>query len=480
VPAKSDSVSIIVGRHGLPPFSETAAAGELATMNLAVLGQLMALDEGFNAHPVLLSEARYDYQREVYVLKMRGDLRFHHGRLATAEDLEFSLVRGFFSTHHSFYRTYIGNIEGIDGVVGKKYQSGMVTGVRVTGPLTVEVKLRAPNPAFLPSLVNPYFSLVPREALEDNYMAWKRYPIGVGPYRVEEPGFHDGMLTLVKVDPAKAGPLRVTVYTKDVLPAYDVSILKDDDVKNSEAFYPELSGAIATLFLSRLNPLGSNPHFRKALVHLIDRNAFVAGIPGTSPARQMLPERFWGRDEIADKYDLAAARREIALIPEDLRKKPWHFALFMGANKTPTGEHLKTELTRQFKAVGLDITPIDTTEKFTSKESALANPIIIASRITDYVDPLIMLQSFRSNGPDPYLTAEHDPEFERLFAAAAMSKNREDRVSTVRQLSRYLVDQVFCVPVIERRYPVFYDKMRVSLGHQPLPIALTIASLGLR
>lgn len=472
-----NSVTILVGSHGHAPFIETAAAQELSTMNLAVLGRLMVLDEGFNAQPSLLQAAHYDYGRGVYILRLRDNLVFHNGRKATSADLEFSLVRGFFSPNHSFYRTYIGNIEGIDAAVGQKYKSGVVSGVKVLDGLTIEVKLRAPNPAFLPSLINPYFSIVPQEAFTDNYLTWKTYPIGAGPYRVLEPGFHNGLVKLSKVNPATPGPELVTVYTKNVLPHYDISLLAKENAENSETHYPELTGAIATLFLSRLNPLSSDPHFRKALSLLIDRSRFVVGMPGSSSATQMLPQHFWGRDTIPQTYNLEAARREVSLIPKELVKKHWHFAIFMGGNKTAAGEHIKSELTAQLAAAGLDFSATSTTEKFTSKAAATALPIVIASRITDYVDPLIMLQSFRSNGPDPYLTAEHDPEFERLFEAAAQAKNKDDRVVTVRRLSRYLVDNIFCVPLVERRYPIFYNRRNVKLGNQTLPNTLDIQSL---
>ena len=429
-----NTVTVLVGSHGHAPFIETAAAQELSTMNLAVLGRLMVLDEGFNAHPSLLKEAHYDYNRGVYILRLRDNLMFHNGRRATSADLEFSLVRGFFSPNHSFYRTYIGNIEGIDAAVGQKYRSGVVSGVKIVDGLTVEVKLRAPNPAFLPSLINPYFSIVPQEAFTDTYLTWKTFPIGAGPYKVVEPGFHDGMVQLLKVDPAAPGPESVKVYTKDILPHYDISLVAKENVESPETHYPELTGAIGTLFLSRLNPLGADPHFRKALSLLIDRKKFVAGIPGSSQATQMLPQHFWGHDAIPQTYDLEAARREVSLIPKDLVSKHWHFAIFMGGNKTAAGEHIKSELTSQLEAAGLHFSATSTTEKFTTEAAAIATPIVIASRITDYVDPLIMLQSFRSNGPDPYLTAEHDPEFERLFEDASQAKNKDERVITVRRL----------------------------------------------
>ena len=50
----------------------------------------------------------------------------------------------------------------------------------------LKVSLTHPNPKFLINLTTPYFSIVAREALEEDFFTWKAAPLGAGDYRVTD------------------------------------------------------------------------------------------------------------------------------------------------------------------------------------------------------------------------------------------------------------------------------------------------------
>lgn len=474
----SSMITVLLAHHGKAPYLHGAPAHEVSTINEAVLGQLLMIDENLGIKPNLLEQAFFDYNKKAYVLVLREKLKFHNGRYATAKDLEFSLVRGFFSEKRSFYNTYIGNIEGIENAVGKKYASGLIDGVKITGPYHVEVKLKNPNPSFLHSLSNPYFSLVPQEEIDETLLGWKRFPVGVGPYKIKEPGFKDGLLTLERLGNEKEIPHEIKVFTTNLEKKYDLSLLDENHVTSPKAFFPELPGSVTALFFSRLNPLGANIHFRRATSYLIDRESILSKVAGASATDQILPRHFWGRSASLSEKNLEKARHEISLVPKELREKEWTFLVFGGVNASKNSVHISKEIERQLGEIGIRVKAKDSNDKFLTKAQAEDNIFELTGRVTDYIDPLIMFASFRRNGHAPYLSPENDVHFEKLYEKASLEQLREERVETIRSISDYVKDNVICLPLLERRAAIYFNTQKIkSLGQQMHGFSVTLQNI---
>jgi ABC-type transport system substrate-binding protein len=152
----SGEVNILLGDTNEAPYSELAPGRILSTFNAAVLGQLIKTDQNYNLIPGHLESWNWDFHTSEYVLKMRPGLKFHNGKPASAKDLEFSLLRGFFSAQQSFYRTYLSNVDGVNSIrAGSPFKTGLVSGVKIIDELTLRVKLSHPNPSFLLGGVYP-------------------------------------------------------------------------------------------------------------------------------------------------------------------------------------------------------------------------------------------------------------------------------------------------------------------------------------
>ena len=452
------SISILLDESGQAPFDENASAYQLAFFNLHVLGQLLIITDSLAVEPALLDKAEYQFDRKEYILKLRAGTKFHNGRIADSKDLEFSLLRGFFSKNRSFYKTYLGGIEGIDAVNGG-FKSGAVRGVRVIDDLTIGVKLKHPNPTFLHSIAQPYFSLVARESLDDSYLKWKGAPVGAGPYRVVESANGKGHVRIEKFSKNTPGPEEVDLYTSDIAPRYDFSLIKTKKVDNESISYAQLPGSMTTLFLSRLNPLSKNTDFRKALTYSLNREEIAKVTPGSKPSWEMLPSHFWGRTGEKSTFDLKKAKEYFNKIPEDLRNKTWKFHAFYGSKDiSPRNEKIISQL----KDVGFKFEYRPGTEKFISNDLATEIPLFVASQINDFTDPLIAFAAFLPTGHDPYLTFESDPEFESAYEKAAFSITQESRVETIKVLSRQLNEKIICVPLLERKLPLYFDSKRIS------------------
>jgi ABC-type transport system substrate-binding protein len=455
----SRTIKIFLDDSGQLPYEENAAAGKLSFFNIHVLGQLLQVTDSLAVEPALLEKAEFDFKNKEYILKLRPGTKFHNSRTANSKDLEFSLLRGFFSKNQSFYRNYLGNIDGIEDIKIGKFRSGSVRGVRIIDDLTIGVKLSKPNPSFVQSLANPYFSLVAMEALDETYLKWKNVPVGAGDYRVDANSSTKGITRIMKVNADLPGPESADLFTQDISSSYDISILPTDKIENKLAAMPVLPGLTQTLFLSRLNVLSSNENFRKALIHGLNRQKISAFLPGSAPSWEMLPSHFWGRSGERQLFNVELAKRFADKIPLELREKKWVLHLFNGQKEPPP---YVSELISQINGLGFRFRYETTTEKFRSLESATEIPLYLAGRVTDYIDPLIMFASFLPTGHDPYQTFKSDPEFEAGYKKAAESITLDSRVETVKELSHLLSDKIVCVPILERRLPAYYNSKNIS------------------
>lgn len=486
---KTDNICrILLTTGGGSPYAENTAGDILATFNAAVLGQLVVTDEAFNLNPGLLESFRFDFKSSRYILKLKPNLRFHNGRLANSADLEFSLLRGFFSSNRSFYNIYLNNIAGIEAIKpGQKFETGAVSGVRVVDSHSVSVSLKSPNPSFLHSLSQPFFSLVPIEELKTGYLEWKGAPVGAGPYKVKGNGYHEGRVTLELVDNSlkEAGaPQTVEIWTTldpkhgkfDIM----TNLPADMETKGYRTYVTEMPASVRTIFFSNKNVLGQNPNFRAAVQKAIDRVEMSSEIADLAVTYEMLPRHFWGRSRRPAPFSLKQAREEIAKVPKELLAKTWRIPMFGKGKLTERQAHYADKITKQLAKIGIKVEFYPNPEKFLSEATAIESPFRVSGRVTDYVDPLIMFASFQSDSPYKYdqPSGNDKAEFEKLYREAAQAKSLDIRHETVRRLSEFVVNRSVAVAISEEKVIYYYNPATIeSFGPQPMPLVLLVQNI---
>lgn len=169
------NLNVYLGNSLNSPYGVHTSGPVLANMNLLVLGQLIKQVNESDVETGILESCNYDLIKNSYILRLRQNLYFHNGRKANARDLEFSLLRGFYSSSKSFFHTFLGNIIGVQEIVnGEIFKSGEVEGIRIVDEFTLEVKINGHGSSLFHSLCAPYFSLVPIEEFENDYLTWKK------------------------------------------------------------------------------------------------------------------------------------------------------------------------------------------------------------------------------------------------------------------------------------------------------------------
>lgn len=220
VPSKQDVLRVQLDSGGQAPFTKGVPIDILRATIVPVLGQLIYTSNSYDLKPGLLESFNWDYEKEAYILRIRKGLKFHNGRKVTAEDLEFSILRGFYSSKRSFFVAFLNEIDGVEAIEGsKKFVSGKVKGIKIIDDRTLSIKLNRRNPLFLHSLATPYFSVVPIEAFTDNYEKWKDVPIGAGNYEVKSHNQGSKTLILDRVgDVTSAKKLNYTMEMSRMMP----------------------------------------------------------------------------------------------------------------------------------------------------------------------------------------------------------------------------------------------------------------------
>ncbi len=130
--------------------------------------------------PALAEGWRISPDGRTYTFRLRNGARFHNGRAVTAADVVYSLTRTLLPETRSQVAALFECIEGAAEVRAGKATA--VRGLRVLGPLEVEIRLAEPHTPFLATLATRGAKIVPKEAVESEVPFGLR-PVGTGPFR---------------------------------------------------------------------------------------------------------------------------------------------------------------------------------------------------------------------------------------------------------------------------------------------------------
>ncbi len=464
---RKKNLTVFLGASKVAPYDIHSAGNILANINLLVLGQLIENTDGFEIKPNILESYFYSFETKSYFLKLKDNLIFHNGRKATSKDLEFTLLRGFFSSDKSFFHTYLGNIQGVRDIKkGEHFTSGKVNGVKIIDDLTLEIKLIGQNPSLFHSLSAPYFSLVPREELKDDYLTWKKYPVGVGPYKVEK-GF-DGKVTIVSRFSKTAKFDKIYLYSSNEKPEYDISL---DKLGSLDEVYSKLPMCVRVFDFSNKHPLGRNKNF-KILVSSILNRITISDSKIASSTTGILPSHFWGQSDLKSG---SYTDEELIEMAKALNLKEISVIVYAGSVLSEKHKYYISKVKDAFDKYGVSIRFEPNPEKFVSLETSSKYSLRFWGIVADYVDPLIMYSAYRKIGHNIHYSpigADLD-SYESLYLEAEKAPTFSERLKTVKKLNEFSQKNIVQVPIAEEKN-IFYvnNKTIESLGYQPNPLTL--------
>jgi oligopeptide transport system substrate-binding protein len=190
-------VNMIRGNpNGLDPvIINSKLADDIA---LQVYDRLISFDSSLGVIPEAASSWEISEDGKQYIFHIRRDIRFHDnqcfkagkGRLMTAKDIEYSLIRACDpkarTVHYwAFKDKVLGANEFYEGrVTGKQLSS--FEGIKALNDSTLQITLLRAYSPFLLLLANSLGCIVPKEAVEYYGRNFFQNPVGTGPFIFEE------------------------------------------------------------------------------------------------------------------------------------------------------------------------------------------------------------------------------------------------------------------------------------------------------
>ncbi|MBC7398042.1 MAG: hypothetical protein H7333_11415 [Bdellovibrionales bacterium] len=473
------TLSLLMLRDGSMPFAEDGSGDVLSTFNRAVLGQVFYTTNNFELRSDFIDEWIWNKDEKSYEFRLKANLKFHDGSEILAEDLEFALLRGYFTKWRSFYGIYLENIIGIDALKEDVvFQSGLVGGVRITGPLSLKLFLKNANPNFIYGFSRAFFCFHHRLSYQDDLTTWRALPLGAGAYSVDSV---EGNALILDRKKSVSGPEKVHIYTREVNGvAFDISFFPHE--KTTEIYATKEPSAIYTLFFTNKNELSLNTHFRRAIKLGVDRNAISSAVPHSNPAVDFLPNSAWRSAKAADsEFDRNEARRLFSMIPSTIRLRVWRIPVFCNGEFSEQQKKANEQLAIQLGEIGMRVEFYPSKEKFLSEDRAVETPFSLSGRVCNIADPLLMFSSFKTGSAYKYDNAQNDKVFDQLYERAASASTSAERLEMLKQVSEYAVTGNFMIPLYEEPQIYFYNPNTVeSLGNQSNPITLFLEEIVMR
>lgn len=447
------------------PFENNAPNNAKETVLTQVLGTLLDIkDEAI--YPKTLKNAYFDYLNQEYVLEMKENLYFHNNRLATLDDLEFSILRHHYAAGSVLRKGFLGTVIGIDKIAElgiKKYERGLVTGIKQEYPNKLKIKLETSDPDFLYKFTNWRFSLVPMEELKDNLLDWKKYPVGVGPYKVLEPGFQNGFMRLQKFDQSLTEAVdELNIYTevKEGV-VYDLSVI--DIHPGFKSFYTKDPVLQLGLTFVNANELGNNLNFRKFIQAAISSKE----LEKLSKVYKSVNEDIfnsnhvnttWGTKRFKLEYNPKLAKMYYKKIPKHLKEKEWIGTVYSGSNEIIGDKvYFLEEIKKQLASYGFKIKYAIFNDQYLPKDLAEKTAFDVGYYKVEPYNYLYRFARLLQSSQDIYPRPLHDAKLEELYDNALRAKTREEKFTLVNKLNNYVHEKAYWMPLVECGRGIYYN-----------------------
>lgn len=398
------------------------------------------------------------------VVPIRRGVRFHNGRLLTAQDVVWSFERMLHPDFHSpgapFYRAIV----GLDAYQAKR--ATHIEGLSAPDAETFRVELTRADQSFVYALAMRFASPVPREEVERPGADMKRRPVGQGPFK------------LVTWDPGVRLVLERHRQYRDPERPYVDRIVFEEALKRDTAFMRFRNGEVD--IVPRLSPADSmvmrsggfkpyaavgpqadvygfylnvglapfdNVHVRRAVAFAIDRERWARARNGSiRPAGQLLPPKVMGHDEALphlQRFDLSRAREEMkkAGYPSGL-PEPVTLWTSDASSSRAYGELLQSDLAK----IGVEVRlkPVSFPVYLEETGKPRTAQMVAGGWVMDFPDPSNIFNLVSSAS-----IAEHDsqnrsfysdPKLDALLDRAIVERDPTARAAMYREANDFVAD----------------------------------------
>ena len=405
-----------------------------------------------------------------YTFHLRDNVKFHDGKLLTANDFKYSLERALNPlTSAPVVDQYLGDILGAKERL--RGETTEIEGVSVINDQTLEITIDAPKSYFLAKMTYPTAFVVDRENVESS-RRWFRTPNGTGPFRMSEyvPGeslvlsrnsnYHLGPPFLDDVRFILSGGTSMLMYENDEIHLAGVGLADLDRLKDpSNPLNPELKNAPPSFSTSYIGLNVKEPPLddikvRQALNYAIDKKAIsrdvMAGL--VIPANGILPPDFPGYDPNISGYeydpDKARALLAESKYSDSLDDLPPIILTTAGSFGSQLTLDMEVILEMWRQNLGINVETLQT--EFATYLQDLVKrrfQMFDIGWIADYPDPENFLDLLFHSESSNNHTGYDNPEVDRLLEQARVEQNLDTRYNLYNQIEQIIMEEAPWIPL---------------------------------
>ena len=425
---------------------------------------LVCLDsDGKRIQPKLAKEWTVNEDYTLFTFKLRSGIKFHDGTKLTAEAAKNSYLRQIRVNNDS---PLFNQIESIN----------------IKDSLTLEIKMKKPNPIFIYDLTSTLSLLaISNKLLNSSDSEIAHHPIGTGPYKFDK-WDKDKFIRLSRFDEYWDQKSKVkTIYFKilntnlereeaitnnDVDLLYGISGFAVDRLKWLGKIEYQVLSPFSTIFLGfNLNdPILKNKKFRKAILNCINIPSLVLNLlRGNSIiARGPLPPSFFKYDTLSqDTFKLAQAKMLLKEIGIKSKLKLKLYYPKEASDRYAIPEYIKANLAKL--GISSDLISYNTWEEHNIACKSDSAQLFFSAWGSDVLgDPENFLFSLFYSTSESNYFHYHNPKVDHWLNEAAREPDRKKRDILYQKIVKTILDDIPAVFLYHPRPHIAYNKEKIK------------------
>jgi peptide/nickel transport system substrate-binding protein len=477
-----------------PPTLDPARISDIYGRSVAqqIFDGLVEYDQTLTVTPALAQYWTGSRDGLTWTFTLRKGVRFHNGRLLTADDVVFSLTRLVDPKVTSTAADLFANIQGAQSF--REGRASSVRGITALDAGTVRIVLDEVQVPFVSMLAIGHAKIVPRDVVTQQGDAFGTAPVGTGPFRFERWDRRREIVLAANDDYFGGAPrLRRIVYrifpdeqSGAMFDEFRRGRLEDSPVPMHD--YPRLLATTAGTHVKRpmfsVRFLGLNtrtkpladPRVRQALTHALDREAIVQESTHGRflLARGVLPPGTLGYNPRLSGYDYDPARARELLAQAGYPGGRGLPPLTIWATVKLEPEHPR--IVQALAAVGVqaDFKYVTDWPQFSRLLAEGRFSIFQYAWFADLPDPdTFLYRLFHSKSPRNY-TGYSNPQLDELLRRGRHEADGQRRAELYRRAEQMVMDDAVVIPFFhytyERVFQPYVKSIEVSgLGDPYIP-----------
>lgn len=460
---------------------------------LQLFDSLLQFDVHLNVIPALAQDWQVSTDGKTYTFNLRPSVRFHNGRVITAEDFVYSLTRLLDPKSQSDDAQLYARIEGAGDFRAGRSQT--VAGLKALNASTLQISLDQPYAPLLRLLAQQPASVVPKEEVERADVPFGKRPTGTGAFRLVEwnststirlsanPDYYGGRPYLdgihITAFPALSARETFQLFAADKL---DLSFVPIEQVPTAQnrpdwVFINRPILRLMYLGLNLRDPLLKNRDMRRAIAAAVNKTEVLGEDLDFSVTHSLIPFSLPGSNpaRYPDPYNLDEARavvqgqRRGAKRGTDLEL--WH------AQVSEKRDQLLSRLASHLNAAGFKtkLRIVPSMAELLSHIYSGKTQLFLLGEQMDFPDPDALLSRLFHSKSQANPFGYTNPKVDARLLEAQATLDDGSRAKLYAEIEQMILDDHPIVPLCLVKYSFVHHRRLqglevTALGFQYLPL----------